>query len=85
MLTAVKSCDDNDLRLVGGELESEGRVEICQDNQFGTICDDTFDTLDAMVICRHLGYSGEGQLVMYRRLDFDYKNLIVNCELRVLF
>ena len=60
VLTAVKSCNDNELRLVGGELESEGRVEICRNNQFGTICDDTFDTLDAMVICRQLGYSEEG-------------------------
>ena len=42
------------VRLIGPS-SSEGRVEIHHDGVWGTICEDGFDTKDAMVICRMLG------------------------------
>ena len=42
---------------MGGALPSEGRVEICFNNQFGTICDDHWDRRDAKVACGQLGFS----------------------------
>ena len=50
-------CDDGDLRLVGGSNYLQGRVEICYNEAWGTICDNQFDNVDASVICRQLGFS----------------------------
>lgn len=32
-------------------------MEICIDNQYGTICDDKWDDRDAAVVCAQLGFS----------------------------
>ena len=54
------TCDYGELRLVGGESEKEGRVEICVGGLWGTICDDNYNRPDARVICRQLGFGDEG-------------------------
>ena len=64
------SCNDGEIRLVDGMFESEGRVEICFNQQFGTICDDTWDQADAIVVCRQLGYSdGQGGELVGKELN----------------
>ena len=42
------------VRLVGGEDDKEGRVEICYNNVWGSVCDDSWSTNDARVVCRQL-------------------------------
>ncbi|KAK3098541.1 hypothetical protein FSP39_020457 [Pinctada imbricata] len=46
------------IRLVGGSNSNEGRVEVSRDGQWGTICDNSWTTYDAHVVCRQVGFAG---------------------------
>ena len=50
-------CTTGVIRLVGSNYTYQGRVEICVNNIWGTVCDDASDSSDAQVVCRQQGYS----------------------------
>jgi hypothetical protein len=52
-LTAA-NCRDGDVRLVNGSSPLEGRIEVCFNNVWGTVCDEGFDSDDAQVVCNQL-------------------------------
>ena len=54
--TVVDSCPDTRVRLEGSTVPYAGRLEVCFNGLWGSVCDDLFDQTDADVVCRELGY-----------------------------
>ena len=55
------TCKDGDVRLRDGSNELEGRLEICINNAWGTVCQEEFTSVDeASIVCANLGYDNGG-------------------------
>ena len=54
------SCDDGDLRLVGGDSEYyDGRLEVCFSQRWATVNGNGWSASDTEVACRQLGVDGK--------------------------
>ena len=59
--TVFSNCSNGDIRLVNGTNQLEGRLEICINNVWGTVCSQGFTADDADVVCNQtrLPYNGK--------------------------
>ena len=61
--TPNEGCFHGDVRLAGEDSPLVGRVEVCVNGIWGTVCDKQWDTNDANVVCSQLGFQPTGQLI----------------------
>ena len=53
----IADCTDEKVRLQDGTDPSNGGVEVCKDGMWASVCSNTFDPNEAVVVCRQLGYN----------------------------
>ena len=50
------NCTDGDVRLVGGVSQYQGRVEVCLNRAWGTVCAyNSWGSQEAKVVCNQIG------------------------------
>ena len=54
------TCLDGDVRLVDGDTEYSGLVEVCFSQRWGTVNGDGWSSADTQVVCKQLGYQTAG-------------------------
>ena len=82
-LALGNECTDGSIRLRGGTSVREGRVEICIEGRWGTICDNSWDSRDASVVCRQLNYSSLGKSTTFKPMTSVSTKMVF--DLQVLF
>ena len=59
-VTCEEACTNNEVRLVDGTDQTNGRFEICLGGTWGTVCDEEFHNIDARIVCKQLGHPYAG-------------------------
>ena len=73
-ILCIAKCTSGTIRLVSESnsyFRSYGRVELCINETWTTICDEHWDDVDAGVVCHQLGYSRYGLFIhASKSIDF---------------
>ena len=54
-------CSDGDLQLGGEKTAVSGRLEVCYNKVWGTVCNYAWGDDDSRVACRQLGFQAYGK------------------------
>ena len=79
----------NAVRLVGGSLPNEGRLEVYYNGEWGTVCSNGWDDYDSNLVCRQLGFRsstisrefepGTGRILLDNVMCSNTDTVLANC------
>ena len=61
-LIVPDGCTDGEAVLTFGSSPSEGTVEVCTSGFWSTVCSPNWDSREASIVCRQLGFPSIGVL-----------------------
>jgi len=61
ILTVPQCYSNGNVQLVGGASSNEGRVEVCVNGMWGTVTYYRWDSREATVVCKQLGYQNPSE------------------------
>ena len=70
------------MRLTGESSSNQGKVEICANETWGTICATNWGQFDATVACRQLGFSVENGIDKRKCVLMKMLLLIMNIQVQ---
>ena len=56
----IVNCNEGDIKLADGPSASKGRLEVCINRTWATVCSGGFGTEESIVACGQLGYQRYG-------------------------
>ena len=63
--SAPTQCELGEVRLVGGQKKTEGRMDICANGYWATVCDYDYSlglhTVKTELVCKQLGFPSDGK------------------------
>ena len=84
MFFFLANCVTGDVRLMDGDNDMEGRVELCIDETWNTVNNRQWSNIESRVVCSQLGFSDKGQctcsIVLYCCNHFITESLQYNRE-----
>ena len=67
----LTGCTHGHIRLRDGSTSMNGRVEVCLNGDWGTVCHDHWSAVDSNVACRQLGFSNSGRTFYVLFVNFN--------------
>ena len=74
-----------DIRLTGGAYSNQGLLEVYCNDEWGTVCENTFSNTAATVACQQLGYNDFDDFDHLSKWMNSLMNLIVNYRLFFIY
>jgi len=65
VLVNSSGCANGTIQLAGGQTTNEGRVEICINGVWGSVCHNPWGAINARVVCKQLGLPYSGSFKLY--------------------
>lgn len=78
-MLGAECCNSTDIRLVNEVNNFQGRVEVCVNGRWGTVCDNEWNEDDAAVVCRQLGYSTWSEFLRLKAFLLESYELLYVC------
>ena len=75
-LHSEHNCSNGDLRLVGGLVDSEGIVEMCQDGAWNSLCSSNWGNKETVMVCKQLQLPTDGKTDRFYHLQYNSDPII---------